>query len=314
MRLYLHNPHTDVTDMFPGASSPPGTDLELPITASRSSRSRFQDALQRQELQAASSVAAQQQQTTAAVAAALGALIGSLHNNRHATLSSSRIDDPVRVSHVHSSSRSSLMVNPTGTSGEQQHRHHRSLADSSSSDGSDSQLWNMPGDPTGGEMVLQSLDPLLSLLPFSPFLSPISRPATRSRSSSSDSNGSTSSSSSSLEKDSSSSVRSYAYQGNGTSQLVLQVTFLPLANFNTSLRLPLPPRSFYVTLEDEVTADKGTCGEHGLSYKDQAVYCSGLVKDRDYTVTLFDTGEIEYCLGLVAGGLGPAEVSRVRHK
>ncbi|KAF8058357.1 gol [Scenedesmus sp. PABB004] len=156
-----------------------------------------------------------------------------------------------------------------------------------------------PGDPTAGDAVLQALGPML----LDPFSTPTldadaggggsggngrggggggsGRSGGGGRRSGGDSSGG-----------GEGSVRFYNPPGGrGSASLALSVAFAPLgAGGGEALRLPLPPRSFYVDVKDESVKYGGRCdGGSGLVYRDQVVLCGGLREGVAYTVSLFDT-------------------------
>lgn len=142
----------------------------------------------------------------------------------------------------------------------QQRRLHGS--DQVEPDGGD-MLLDIPGDPTAGEVVLQPMDTwFLQPLGLDPFgLSSRTRTVDNVRT---------------------------AFSARGSATLNINVVFEALAAFNTSMRLPPLPRTFYLTIENE-NREKITCGR-GSVYRDQTVQCTGLLPGR-YTVTAFDSGE-----------------------
>jgi hypothetical protein len=143
-------------------------------------------------------------------------------------------------------------------------RSSRQLATESNS--FEQQLWDMPGDPTAGELVLQSVEPLLAWPSFS---APQQQPG---GSSTANSN----------------SVRSLTYRGTGAAKLELRIAFAVVGSINTSLRLPLPPRTFGVVVEVENETNSRYSCVNDLVYKDQVVTCPGLEHQKDYNLTLID--------------------------
>lgn len=148
-------------------------------------------------------------------------------------------------------------------------RSSRQLATDSNS--FDQQLWNMPGDPTAGELVLQSAEPLLTW--------PTSNAAQQRARGSSSAN--------------SDSVRSLTHRGTGPAKLELQILFAVVgsSSTSTSLRLPLPPRSFGIVVEAVNEPDSRFNCVNALVYKDQVVTCPGLEFQKAYNVMLVDERE-----------------------
>jgi hypothetical protein len=149
----------------------------------------------------------------------------------------------------------------------QQAHSTRQLATESNS--FEQQLWDMPGDPTAGELVLQSGEPLLGWPTFNAPQRTQQQP------------GGTSAANSN-------SVRSRTRQGTGAAKLELQITFAAVGGVSTSLRLPLPPRMFSVVVETVNEPDSRVTCVSDLVYKDQVVTCPGLEHVTEYNVSLVD--------------------------
>lgn len=132
-------------------------------------------------------------------------------------------------------------------------------------------LLDIPGDPTGGEVVLQPIDPW--------FLQPLGL--------GDEHFSSTSSSMNSRSRRRNSNAKA-PLRRRGSASLNLNIEFRAVAAFNTSIRLPLLPRTFRITLEDD-NGDQTVCGD-GSVYRDQTVHCTGLVPGH-YTATAVDSGE-----------------------
>ena len=86
-----------------------------------------------------------------------------------------------------------------------------------------------------------------------------------------------------------------SFSTRGSASLNLHIKFNPVAAFNSSIRLPQQPRTFYLTVEDQ-NNERIICGQ-GSPYSDQTVTCQGLVPGQ-YTVTAFDSGRLTACWDL----------------
>lgn len=163
-------------------------------------------------------------------------------------------------------------------------KQQRKLRDSGQdSFGAGPMLLDMPGDPTAGQVVMQPMDPW--------FLQPLGL---------GDETVDQGSSKSGLDgrskaKRGSDNIRT-SFSTPGAASLNLKIVFAPVAAFNSSIRLPQQPRTFYLTVENQ-NNERVICGQ-GSAYSDQTISCQGLVSGQ-YTVTAFDTGEGTGCfLGL----------------
>jgi hypothetical protein len=153
-------------------------------------------------------------------------------------------------------------------------RSSRQLATDSNS--FEQQLWNMPGDPTAGERVLQPIEPLLAWPTFGAPQPPQEQPDS-SLGSSSNSN--------------SNRLSGPVNRGTGPAKLELRIRFTAMGSVGISLRLPLPPRTFTVEVQvaDDITSRFDCVTD--LVYKDQVVTCPGLELNTNYVVFLFDQRE-----------------------
>jgi hypothetical protein len=160
---------------------------------------------------------------------------------------------------------------------QQQVQHARSSRQlTTDSNSFEQQLWTMPGDPTAGERVMQPIEPLLAWPTFGAPQQPQQQPDD-SFSSSSTSRGSR--------------LRDSGNRGNGPAKLEFRITFSAVGSVGTSLRLPLPPRTFTVAVQvaDDITSRFDCITD--LVYKDQVVTCPGLEHQTSYVVFLVDQRE-----------------------
>jgi hypothetical protein len=150
-------------------------------------------------------------------------------------------------------------------------RSSRQLATDSNS--FEQQLWNMPGDPTAGERVLQPIEPLLAWPTFGAPQQP-QQQLDSSLGSSSNSN--------------SNRLNGPVDRSTGPAKLELTIRFAAVGSVSNTLRLPLPPRTFTVQVQvaDDITSRFDCVTD--LVYKNQIVTCPGLEFQTNYVVFLVD--------------------------